>query len=188
MSVDEAVLFGQSLPELLEGARSANQHDRIQLYRDAIAQHGSDAIEAVEPWLTDPHLNWFAAVVIRRVADYGGKRSAIDALRRARDAAPESFVDFLESLLRSLGAPTVELRDYPRGTQVLPIGSGASVHHAVVDYVPSTKTKWGDVYLAECGWFFSGEWTRISGGLVARVTGPICVKCSQALEHEGPQR
>jgi hypothetical protein len=70
------------LPELLDLARAGEPNERIR-YRDPIVAHGVDAIAALKPWLVDPTLRSFAAVVITEVGRMGGKAAAREALLSA---------------------------------------------------------------------------------------------------------
>jgi hypothetical protein len=71
------------LAGLLADARDADPAHRID-FRDPIAAHGAEAIEAVTPWLKDLTLAAFAIRVIAR-AGLGGERETAQAtLRQAR--------------------------------------------------------------------------------------------------------
>jgi hypothetical protein len=71
------------LVELLVLAAKADPTDRIQ-WRDPIAAHGCDGIDAVAPWLVDPALAAFAIRVITRAGAEGQREPAQAALRGAR--------------------------------------------------------------------------------------------------------
>jgi hypothetical protein len=72
-----------ALAALLVDARGADPAHRID-WRDPIAAHGAAAIEAVSPWLKDPHLAAFAIRVITRAGLDGQREVAQAALRQAR--------------------------------------------------------------------------------------------------------
>ena len=72
-----------ALATLLARAEGADPADRIDL-RDPIAAHGSEAIEAVTPWLKVPALAAFAIRVIARAGLDGERDAAQAALRQAR--------------------------------------------------------------------------------------------------------
>ncbi|MEI8334287.1 MAG: hypothetical protein WCH74_10610 [Chloroflexota bacterium] len=48
-----------TLEEALAGAQAADRSTRIE-WRDRIAEHGAEAIEAASPWVADPELGAFA--------------------------------------------------------------------------------------------------------------------------------
>lgn len=76
------------LSTLLKEAEVASPTTRIE-WRDKIAQHGADAIEAVGPWLEDPALAAFAIRVIERAGTNGQVALATEVLRSARSRVPE---------------------------------------------------------------------------------------------------
>lgn len=69
----------QPLAKLLEAARGASRQTRID-YRDPIAEHGADAVEAVSPWVEDPELAAFAVRVIEAAARFGARDAALRRL------------------------------------------------------------------------------------------------------------
>jgi hypothetical protein len=72
-----------ALAKLIARAEGADPANRIDL-RDEIAAHGSDAIDAVTPWLKVPALAAFAIRVIARAGLDGNREAAQTALRQAR--------------------------------------------------------------------------------------------------------
>jgi hypothetical protein len=62
------------LESVLAAAAANDKSDRIPVWRDRVAAFGSDAVEAVGPWVGDPdkELFRFANRVIKKVADTGG--------------------------------------------------------------------------------------------------------------------
>lgn len=89
-----------ALERIVEQARKASPNDLIEL-RDAIAGHGSEAVEAMAEWLADPVLTRFAVRVMGRVADLGHRDKAVTALRQAREeATPDQRVDIDRELAR----------------------------------------------------------------------------------------
>jgi hypothetical protein len=94
----------RSLDALLARARDAEPNERIEL-RDAIAQHGDEAIQAVREWLSDPEMWRFAVRVIGRASAIGSRTLAIEALHEAAgNGSPAQRADIDEEL-RRLGAP-----------------------------------------------------------------------------------
>jgi hypothetical protein len=69
------------LRSLLAQAADADGVQRID-FRDPIAKFGAEAIVALEPWLNDKRLGTFAALTIRRAAEFGASSEARAALRR----------------------------------------------------------------------------------------------------------
>jgi hypothetical protein len=80
-----------SLSDALAGARSADRLTRIS-WRDRIAIHGRDAIEAVSPWVEDREFGAFAVRVIEATAKFGSKEDAIDALLSVARYAPNAVI------------------------------------------------------------------------------------------------
>jgi hypothetical protein len=70
----------RELQELMVAASSASGADRINL-RDPIAEYGSQAILALEPWLADPRLAAFAVRTIGQEAA-SDEALAVEVLRR----------------------------------------------------------------------------------------------------------
>lgn len=93
------------LEEVMRLAREATPFDRID-YRDAIARHGLAGVEAMEDWLGDPVLGWFALRVVGRAGDFGAHEQAVRILARLVESDP-SLRDEVELELRRLG---VELK------------------------------------------------------------------------------
>jgi hypothetical protein len=97
---------GDDLDDLLRRAGDASDRDRIE-YRDAIADHGSEAVRRLQPWLHDP---WrpratFAALTIGAAASRGALYEARTALRRARPGADPIVQSDIDRALATLGAP-----------------------------------------------------------------------------------
>jgi hypothetical protein len=93
----------ETLTEALADAASAPPESRIE-YRDAIAEHGVAAVEAVAPWLTDPTLAAFATRTIARAAESGAREEALAALRRAlKSPISESAAQDLQGAIAGLG-------------------------------------------------------------------------------------
>ncbi|HYK94547.1 MAG TPA: hypothetical protein VE011_01615, partial [Candidatus Dormibacteraeota bacterium] len=72
----------QALLDLLGQAREADLLSRIE-WRDPIAAFGTEAVQAIRPWLADPATASFAVRVIERAAakNASAKELAIEALR-----------------------------------------------------------------------------------------------------------
>ena len=70
----------KQLAEAIAGAEAADRLTRIE-WRDPIARHGAEAIDAVAPWISDPELGAFAVRVIEAAAAHGAKAEAVEALR-----------------------------------------------------------------------------------------------------------
>ena len=101
----------EPLEELLFAAEKAGA-SRIE-FRDQIAAHGAPAVEAMAPWVRDPHLGAFAVRVIGRAAGHGARAEAIAALvGAARGGATPAIRQDAEEQLRALGA-TRALKDGP---------------------------------------------------------------------------
>lgn len=104
-SVSDERRFVKAAPlnDLVDRARAAAPNDRID-YRDDIAAHGPEAIDAMGEWLADPVLTRFAVRVIGRVAELGDREAAVEILRAARDeATPDQLAD-IDAELHRLGA------------------------------------------------------------------------------------
>jgi hypothetical protein len=89
------------LETLLAQAASAPPGRRIE-WRDRIAAHGDEGIEAVSPWLADEVLAPFAVRVIDRAGLDGHAEAAIRALRASRKHAPEDVRSDIDWALRRL--------------------------------------------------------------------------------------
>jgi len=76
------------LSTLLKEAERASGMDRIE-WRDPIAAHGAEAIEAVQPWLESQVFSAFAIRVIERAGTNGQIALATQVLRSARSRVPE---------------------------------------------------------------------------------------------------
>lgn len=76
------------LVALLRSAEGASPLERIE-WRDRIAAHGAEAIQAVGPWLENPVLAAFAIRVIERAGSAGHLTLATSVLRAARSRVPE---------------------------------------------------------------------------------------------------
>jgi hypothetical protein len=103
------------LASLLEKARTATPADRIQ-WRDQIAPFGTEAINAIEPWLTDQVLGAFAVRVIVRVGEKGEPEAAAKALRSARTRVPDTIradVDWALTTLKAAAKQAVESEAAP---------------------------------------------------------------------------
>lgn len=84
--------------------------DRIE-WRDRIAAHGAEAIEAVRPWLESQVLSAFAIRVIERAGTNGQIALATHVLRSARSRVPEperGDVDWALQRLRAKAHADVE--------------------------------------------------------------------------------
>ena len=95
----------RALDKLLLDVRKADRSVRIEL-RDAVAAHGSAAIEPMVAWIPDAEFSRFAVRVIEKIAATDWLHdAAIEALQGAYATAPtpEISTDVEETLLR-LGA------------------------------------------------------------------------------------
>ncbi|MDH4143484.1 MAG: hypothetical protein OEV61_12825 [Chloroflexota bacterium] len=81
----------KSLKSLLKAAQEAPPETRIQL-RDAIAEHGVEAIDAVTPWLADPRLGAFATRVITVAGRAGHTTEAVAAFTTGLDTAANEAI------------------------------------------------------------------------------------------------
>ena len=77
--------------------------DRVELYRDEIAQHGVAAIYALKEWLDDPRLAAFAVRAIGRAADLGARREAEQVFVSALDSVSEQVTRDIQWELGRLG-------------------------------------------------------------------------------------
>jgi hypothetical protein len=94
--------MADSLSELIAKVRRASPNSRID-YRDEIARHGADAVEALGEWLADPVLCGFAVRVIGKAADLGARQSAVTKLQAARgQTTPVQRAD-IDAELKRLG-------------------------------------------------------------------------------------
>jgi hypothetical protein len=93
------------LSQLLNDVSRAGHAERIT-YRDRVAAFGSDAIVALEPWLTDRRLSGFAIRTVARAAT-SDHLLAVKSLRDALSKTDNPIItrDLREELLR-LGVPT----------------------------------------------------------------------------------
>ena len=80
-----------SLDEALKHARQADRAGRIQ-WRDRIAAHGPEAIDAVAPWVADAELGAFAVRVIEATAKFGESDAAIATLGSVLRVAPTASI------------------------------------------------------------------------------------------------
>lgn len=93
------------LASLLAKAKAASPGDRIE-WRDRIAAHGTEAIEGVRPWLSDPQLAAFAIRVIERAAPQGDAALAARVLRAARSEVPAAIVGDVDWAIQRLRTPS----------------------------------------------------------------------------------
>jgi len=91
-----------SLAELLARVRAASRTDRID-FRDDLARHGVEAVEALGEWLADPELCRFAVRVIGRAADLGVHDSAVATLQAAREQTTPTQRADIDAELTRLG-------------------------------------------------------------------------------------
>lgn len=91
------------LSSLLKEAEQASRVDRIE-WRDRIAAHGKDAIDAVKPWLESQALSAFAIRVIERAGTNGQIKLATQVLRSARSRVPERARGDVDWALQGLRA------------------------------------------------------------------------------------
>jgi hypothetical protein len=186
------------LEALLDAARAADRATRVETYRDAIAVQGAPAIAKISAWFTDPTNAHFAVAVIERAGrEFGYKADAIRVLRTGRrtDDAKEVW-SFIDSALTNLGARAPVppgLRDIPvfqipLGTQVAPPYRDA--HHIVVDHVPDSGTRWGDIYSLRA----AGS-SAANGCGIMRVSSTLLACCSAvnadmrwSVGHDGEPR
>lgn len=108
------------LSTLLKEAEVASPMARIE-WRDKIAEHGADAIEAVGPWLEDGVLAAFAIRVIERAGTNGHLALATQVLRSARSRVPErerGDVDWALQRLRARSHAEVEVTRSPEPAPV----------------------------------------------------------------------
>lgn len=93
----------ESLQALIGSAVREPQATRIQ-YRDSIAAYGSEAIDAVSPWLADPDLCRFALRVIWKAGELDAREHAVKVLLEAwGDPTAKVSRDDLDLHLRKLG-------------------------------------------------------------------------------------
>jgi hypothetical protein len=112
----------ETLEDALQAARSADPAERVNLYRDAIAQYGAPAIDAVLPWLTDPRLCRFAVRVIEKAGEVGARDRAVAVLREALDdPTVATGREDLTFHLRRLGYTVSPPRPDGAGQQPTPI-------------------------------------------------------------------
>jgi hypothetical protein len=104
------------LAALLDQARQAPPDHRIE-WRDRIVPYGTQAIEAVRPWLASPALAAFAVRVIERAGEGGHGELAARVLRAARrQASPPIRHDIAWALARIRAAqrtPPNEPKELP---------------------------------------------------------------------------
>ena len=90
------------LEQLLDTARSAGREHRIE-YRNAIAEHGARAVQAMRQWLHDPELGGFAVRVLEKVAERPADRAAAIQVLTSIDhqaASPTVARDASDALAR----------------------------------------------------------------------------------------
>lgn len=80
-----------TLDEALAAARAADRSIRIE-WRDPVAAHGIEALEAVEPWIADPELGAFAVRVIVAIGLAGETDAAIGSLLSMQRLAPTEHI------------------------------------------------------------------------------------------------
>lgn len=111
------------LDKLLDAARRAGKERRIE-YRDAIAEHGARAAQAIRAWLTHPELGAFAVRVLEKIAQQPDDRpAAINALTSIDPSATSEIVarDASDALTR-LGHRESSNRGKPGKAQIEWIG------------------------------------------------------------------
>lgn len=115
-SASKGSTMSPDLAALLEQASKADPASRIE-FRDQIARHGGEAIEAVSPWVADSRLGRFAVVVIGAAHGFGAPEAAIDALETLADkaATPEIESDIIWWLGRLAPKPKAPRR--PRSSR-----------------------------------------------------------------------
>lgn len=105
------------LSALLSEAEAAAPNLRIQ-WRDRIAAHGAQAIDAVRPWLASPVLAAFAVRVIERAGTNGDLELATQVLRSARAIAPPSVKGDIDWALHQFRARSQPVAPPPAPTAV----------------------------------------------------------------------
>jgi hypothetical protein len=108
------------LESLLIGAGESPPSTRIE-FRDPIARHGADGIEAVRPWLGDRSMAAFAIRVILRSADFGARDEAIAVLRAALGHLDEPALSDARVALDGLGVAAKR----PRAQRSSPVADGS---------------------------------------------------------------
>lgn len=93
------------LEGLMAAARNASPSDRIS-WRDPIAAHSPDCIDAIAPWLQEPRFAAFAIRVIERAGSLGQPGHAVAVLRRARPRMAEAVRGDVDWALRQIRAAT----------------------------------------------------------------------------------
>jgi hypothetical protein len=115
----------------LAAAAAHDRSDRIPVWRDRLAAHGADAVDAVGPWVGDPdrELFRFANRVIKKVAESGGpaRDHAVGTLMAiGRTDLPDENRRDLEQVLREMNIAKMPRPNGPtarranRGEDVLP--------------------------------------------------------------------
>ena len=95
-----------SLDGFLAAAREASPSDRIE-FRDSIAAHGENAIEAMTDWLAEPRLAAFAIRVLECIGrQQETKRAVLEVFAAVdREELPAHLVGDVDQALAGLGGP-----------------------------------------------------------------------------------
>ena len=116
--------MNESLAAAIAQARGADPSERIS-YRNAIAEHGLEAIDAVAPWLADREFGHFAAQVIWKAGDLGERDAAIRVLRESlHEPSVAVKREDIEVLLRKLGDSPPKPTSPRRGPASIPAMAG----------------------------------------------------------------
>ena len=181
------------LAKLLEQAEEAGLRERIE-FRDPIARHGAEAVEAMIPWLADGRLAGFAVRVIAAAHGFGAAHEAIAALLAGlNEPANPEVQDDLVWFLGRIDPGWQRRRGHRRGGTDSRIGSLAkdpsrvrrymhawTLWHRILDEVASKDGK--RRYLSPCH-RWNNEHYVDSGSRRIQVTVPLdqyCSLCDQA--------
>lgn len=96
------------LSELLQAADTAAPSERVNLWRDPIAAHGTDAVAAMSEWLKEGRHTGFAIRTLERVAEADDPvlaDHAVRVLRRMQPQLGKSDKDLIEGTYKRLGLP-----------------------------------------------------------------------------------
>jgi len=143
------------LESLLAQAKAASPDRRIE-FRDPIATHGEEAIDAVGPWLLDPLLGSFAVRVIEKTTSHEvPKRVAIAALYPALRAEGVAIARDARNAIVKLGGEPNQWRK-PGNRHFMP---SENFWHFVDGEIGSDRDPIHN-YLGACGHWASEGWVR----------------------------
>ena len=175
------------LAAIVREMAAAPPSEVIGRYRRPLTDFGAAAIHAMAPVLADDQRRHSVALIIREMAKIGPDEqlAACEVLTNALREVRPVGQSFLIEVLSAAGCEAPDPAFEP-GTKFTPIAGGVTAHHAVVDEITHSSTRFGKLYLVACRWVFSDEWVQAQGGLVEKHGGRYCWFCSRSVGRAQP--